>query len=229
MKLEKGTFGIFPAKLADGLPTNEQVVLVWLWKYSNENGTCFPSLMTLGRNCDMSKTTVVKALAGLEARGMVSKSSTYREDGGQSHNVYTVHITPIEVFNPGTQAGQPPCSPDGLTPVSGLATNYTSITKPICQQGNPTDPIGYKQCKAIIAMWAEYLKGRPHFGRVIRVVRPIIRELGQDEAARRLAEYIKNTDRKFASLERFAETHGQYAMKPKPVFRNPHEKLEGEA
>ncbi|MDK2934969.1 MAG: hypothetical protein PWP27_2779, partial [Clostridiales bacterium] len=54
--------------------------------------TCFPAIKTIASDCNMSKRTVQRALNDLLEVGMIKKESRYRENGGQSSNLYTICI-----------------------------------------------------------------------------------------------------------------------------------------
>ena len=94
MIYEKGEFGIFPAKLVQGLSPTLQTVLSWLIFHTNsKTGTAFPSHATLCKECGIkSRTTVISALDELEKLGFIKVSNRIREGGGFSSNEYSVFI-----------------------------------------------------------------------------------------------------------------------------------------
>ena len=94
MIYERGEFGIFPAKLVNGLSPNLQVVLSWLIYHTNtKTKTCFPSHTTLFRETGIkSRTTIIQALTHLEELGYIRKNKRMRDDGGYSSNEYEVFI-----------------------------------------------------------------------------------------------------------------------------------------
>jgi DNA-binding transcriptional MocR family regulator len=94
MIYERGEFGIFPAKLVNGLSPNLQVVLSWLIYHTNtKTKTCFPSHTTLCRETGIkSRTTIIQALTHLEELGYIRKNKRMRDDGGYSSNEYEVFI-----------------------------------------------------------------------------------------------------------------------------------------
>lgn len=71
-KLEKGTFGLFPAKYMRGRSTNEQIVFTWLMFHANENGECFPSIDTIHDESMVERHAIVKAIINLENDGLIS-------------------------------------------------------------------------------------------------------------------------------------------------------------
>ena len=94
MIYERGEFGIFPAKLVNGLSPNLQVVLSWLIYHTNtKTKTCFPSHTILCRETGIkSRTTIIQALTHLEELGYIRKNKRMRDDGGYSSNEYEVFI-----------------------------------------------------------------------------------------------------------------------------------------
>ena len=74
MYLNKGSFGIFPAGLMQGLKPNEQLLLTWLWFHKNNEGVCWPSINLLAKECGFSRDTVMRCLAKLESKGLIKKT-----------------------------------------------------------------------------------------------------------------------------------------------------------
>lgn len=96
IKLQAGEFGIFPARLAQGRPYIQQVVLAWLWFHkNNETNSCFPSLATLQKKCGISsKHSVLNALTALEEAGLIVKDRRFDEKGNNKSNVYHIISQP---------------------------------------------------------------------------------------------------------------------------------------
>jgi len=232
MKLEKGTFSVVPSKLLEMCEdAPQQLALIWLWKYRNsENGDCFPSITTLCKHCKMARTTVCRALDGLEALGLISKEKRFHEDGGATSNLYSVYTEPVRVWTPSSDKVQGASSGEVLEVVANRDTNYTNITKITCEQPKAADSrIGYKECKRCIDAFYAHVKGYPAIGRAVRALAAPIRDFGEQEVYDRLLAYLKVTEARFASLERFKAVIGQYETRKAAVeFFNPHEKLPGE-
>lgn len=91
-KLTHGTFSIFPCALAAGLKPTEQVVLAWIWKYTNNDGMCFPSINRIASNSGMSRSAVIRAISALVSGGLLIKEKRIRPNGSISSNSYTVVI-----------------------------------------------------------------------------------------------------------------------------------------
>lgn len=74
-------------------------VLLYLIDRSNKEGTCFPAIPTIGRELHISVSTVKRAMGELVAAGYVVKKSRFRENLGQTSNLYMIAI-PTEVVKP---------------------------------------------------------------------------------------------------------------------------------
>lgn len=79
------------------LNMREKICFVVLQKFAdNETHTCFPSLNKLAAIIGCSKPTVIKALKGLEEKGLILKKRRKRADGGHTSNLYTILVSAIE-------------------------------------------------------------------------------------------------------------------------------------
>lgn len=65
-------------------------VLLYLIDRSNKEGTCFPAIPTIARELHIGVSTVKRALGELVEAGFIVKESRYRENKGQSSNLYTI-------------------------------------------------------------------------------------------------------------------------------------------
>ena len=94
MIYERGEFGIFPAKLIEGMTPNQQVVLSWLIYHTNsKTGACFPSHTTLCKETGIkSRTTMIQTLNELENLGYIFKDKADNGRGGYLRNQYKVFI-----------------------------------------------------------------------------------------------------------------------------------------
>ena len=66
------------------------LVVFYLINRANKDLTCFPAIKTIAADCNMSDRTVRRALDDLVASGFVKKEARYRDNGGQSSNLYTL-------------------------------------------------------------------------------------------------------------------------------------------
>lgn len=67
-------------------------VLIYLIDRSNQELTCFPAISTMARQLHISVSTVKRALRELIAEGYIERDSRYRDNRGQSSNLYTLLI-----------------------------------------------------------------------------------------------------------------------------------------
>lgn len=74
------------------LPSRAKTVMFYLINRSNKELTCFPAIPTIARETGLSERTVQRALKELVEEGFVEKTPRYRENGGQSSNLYRLGI-----------------------------------------------------------------------------------------------------------------------------------------
>lgn len=65
-------------------------VLLYLIDRSNKEGTCFPAIPTIARELHIGVSTVKRILGELIEAGFIVKESRFRENRGQSSNLYTI-------------------------------------------------------------------------------------------------------------------------------------------
>lgn len=67
-----------------------RAILVWLYlqQRANKEGTCFPALKTIAHDTKMSVSTVKRAITDLITAGVLEKETRYRENKGQTSNLY---------------------------------------------------------------------------------------------------------------------------------------------
>ena len=80
------------AVYAASLTKRATLVIFYLINRSNEELTCFPSVKSIGKECNMSMRTVQRALNDLEEAGFLSRESRFYECGGQRSNFYCLSI-----------------------------------------------------------------------------------------------------------------------------------------
>lgn len=68
-------------------------VLLYLIDRSNKEGTCFPAIPTIAGELHIGVSTVKRALGELVEAGFIVKESRFRENRGQSSNLYTIILT----------------------------------------------------------------------------------------------------------------------------------------
>ena len=92
MFLEKGTFGVFPAKLCKGLHPFQQVILTWLWFHKNTDGICYPSVQTIANECGISKKSVKIHLNKLESLGLIKRIYRKVNEKLNKTNIYELKL-----------------------------------------------------------------------------------------------------------------------------------------
>jgi hypothetical protein len=106
---KRTTFYVTTALFEMDISSKAKLVLTYLSRTSNKDGTCYPSIASIARCCGCCKNTVRKALRELESAGIVSVTPSFAESKNgkrrRQANVYTLRI---------------PGSPDAPAPVHGL-------------------------------------------------------------------------------------------------------------
>ena len=64
------------------------LVAFYLINRADSEGTCFPGVKTIARECNISTRTVQRALNDLEEVGFLARESRFHEQGGQRSNLY---------------------------------------------------------------------------------------------------------------------------------------------
>ncbi|MEJ8737966.1 helix-turn-helix domain-containing protein [Erysipelotrichaceae bacterium HCN-30851] len=73
---------------ASGLKLRAKAVYMYLKSRSDKDGKCFPSIKTIAKDLDISQSTVKRALRELESNGYIKKVARYRENKGNTSNMY---------------------------------------------------------------------------------------------------------------------------------------------
>ena len=74
------------------LPSRAKQIMFYLINRANADGTCFPSVRTIASDCGISERTIQRAMKVLLEEGFVIKENRYRNNGGQSSNLYKLQI-----------------------------------------------------------------------------------------------------------------------------------------
>ena len=83
--------GYFSSIYADDrLPHRAKVVYIYLKDRSDKNGQSWPGIKTIARELNVSTSTVKRAVDDLIRFGYMEKETRFRENGGQSSNLYTL-------------------------------------------------------------------------------------------------------------------------------------------
>lgn len=76
------------------LTSRAKQIMFYLINRANAEGTCFPSVRTIASDCGVSERTVQRTMKILLKEGFVIKENRYRDNGGQSSNLYLLQIEP---------------------------------------------------------------------------------------------------------------------------------------
>lgn len=91
MNYKEGNYFRIPNSIfGSGIEKRAFVVYCYLSKCSDiKTKQCYPSLKTIAKNCNLSVTTVRRALTDLESDGWINIAQRFT-DNGQESNLYTV-------------------------------------------------------------------------------------------------------------------------------------------
>lgn len=83
--------GYFSSIYADDrLPHRAKAVYMYLKDRSDKNGQSWPGIKTIARELNVSTSTVKRAVDDLIRFGYMEKETRFRENGGQTSNLYTL-------------------------------------------------------------------------------------------------------------------------------------------
>lgn len=130
---------------------HEKLIYLELADRTDDNGKCFPSLATLSAASMLSKPTVIKALKGLEEKGLIIISKRKLDNGGNASNVYYVVMDEESIK---------PLQPDMLDKTLYQAPESTTTAEPE-REPAPTEPAPHKREEyptAFEQLWTIYPK-----------------------------------------------------------------------
>jgi len=99
------------------------LVYIALAKHADGEGTCWPSMATIGRLARCARETVARSITHLEARGYLKRTARFRPDGGVTSNVYKLMPIEAKIYPPVAQ-DDIPCDLGSHPPVRQNHTNY---------------------------------------------------------------------------------------------------------
>ena len=87
-------FSIIPEWLISSqVSDNALRVYSALYRFADkENGTCYPSVATIGKKCNKSPSSVKRGLRELKLIGAIEVKERYIEDKGQTSNLYILKL-----------------------------------------------------------------------------------------------------------------------------------------
>lgn len=77
---------------AADLTQRATLVIFYLINRADQENTCFPSIKTIAKECNISTRTVQRALNDLEEAGFLIRESRFHTQGGQRSNLYRLII-----------------------------------------------------------------------------------------------------------------------------------------
>ncbi|WP_073010464.1 helix-turn-helix domain-containing protein [Roseibium suaedae] len=103
-----------------GLPAKQKLILLSIADRASEDHTCWPSIRRLCDDCGMSRSTVIRAIAALCERGLLSKADRF-DNGKQISSIY--HLVGVkDRHSEDASASKEGCHPDtgeGVTVTPG--------------------------------------------------------------------------------------------------------------
>jgi hypothetical protein len=85
------SFSAMSLAISQNLPTKEKFILLMMANYADENLHCYPSITRLCSDTGMSKDSVIRAIKGLEERGLVSVRRQ-KQNGVNLCNSYDLNL-----------------------------------------------------------------------------------------------------------------------------------------
>lgn len=89
------------------------LVAFYLINRADSEGTCFPGVKTIAKDCNISTRTVQRALNDLEDAGFLVRESRFHEQGGQRSNLYYLQVLEEEKNH------QQPVEPQNYADING--------------------------------------------------------------------------------------------------------------
>lgn len=74
------------------LPSRAKVVCLYLRDRANRDGESWYAINTIAKELSMSRSTVKRALHDLVRLGWVEKQPRFRENGGNTSNLYRINL-----------------------------------------------------------------------------------------------------------------------------------------
>ena len=127
------------------IPPNEKIVLLALADYADEQGSSYPSMLTICRKASMSESTVRRMLTKLEERGLLVREERRTTGGAQQSNIYRIVRNPpvnLTPPSPPVTADSPPLS--RLEPITSTEPNNNKrarkgVAIPLPEDWTPTE------------------------------------------------------------------------------------------
>lgn len=89
MRYEKGKFAVIPLSDLERVPATAQALFLWICKFADEEGICYPSRNKLATLLNVAVRTVDTHIALLEEAGLIKK--TVRQKPGSKENMSNLY------------------------------------------------------------------------------------------------------------------------------------------
>ncbi len=111
------------------------LVVFYLINRADKDGTCFPGVKTIARECNISTRTVQRALNDLEETGFLVRESRFHVQGGQRSSLY--HLVAIEEEKDNTKMAENQEDKNtGKTDITALNTEQINVEIYDSQKGS---------------------------------------------------------------------------------------------
>lgn len=163
MKYKKGTFVITPnIDFLNGKPAVYQSIFMWLCKYADEEGICFPTRKKLATNIGCAKETIDKYILLMEEDGVIIKTKRKKENSKENtSNLYQIMVKEHEVANQTIPPSEnkPPTGgePNHTETISSInSNNLTHIREEVKPELTPKVTLSSKGEKPVVVLQRLY-------------------------------------------------------------------------
>ena len=118
------------------LPSRAKQIMFYLINRANAEGTCFPSVRTIASDCGISERTIQRTMKVLLEEEFVIKENRYRDNGGQSSNLYKLRIEAEKNIDNKSNSNEDKIKENDLS--SDKQTAFNILEQKIAQDGNFT-------------------------------------------------------------------------------------------
>lgn len=131
LKYQKGTFVVVPnIDRLDVLPALAQALFIWVCKYANEDGTCFPSRKKLAGHLSCTMKTIDKNMGFLVDLGFITKTNRKKKGTKEMmSNLYQILLVGVENVVPDPSVNNDPTPREVNDPVTISNINSINLTK----------------------------------------------------------------------------------------------------
>lgn|SRR3990167_3039894 len=147
MRIRKGDFTVIHTPTMGHLSAIELGVYAWLCHYTNQEGSCYPSLNTLAINAKMTVRGIVGVLKRLEQKGAIKRFRRSGKKHGNTSTMYYLVLLPplVNVGNKPSKQGSLP-----LVNVGNKNQSYSELNKINYKKNNIKINQGTESVKEII-------------------------------------------------------------------------------